>query len=85
MDIQLHETIVDRLPIRLGIWHLSHPAVIAGPRPVLDVFDETMLDRVVMDAIDVSLEIALVANLMLTETPLPDASFALAPAGSALV
>jgi hypothetical protein len=85
VDIQVREIALGRLPIRLGIWHFSHPAVVAGPRPVFDVFDETVLDRVVMDVIDVSLEVALVANLMLPEAPLPDAPFAFAAAGAALV
>jgi len=36
-----------------------------------------MLDRVVVNVIDVPLEIVVVANKMLPKTPLPDASFSL--------
>jgi hypothetical protein len=51
-------------------------------RPIPNPRNETMFDRVDMDVVDVTLEVALVANGMLPIAALPDAAFALGDAAA---
>jgi hypothetical protein len=46
-------------------------------RPIPDLRDQAMLDRIDVNVIDVTGEVALVSNGVLPIAPLPDATFAL--------
>ena len=49
--------------------------------PIFGVVSKTMLDRVKMDIIDVTLEISLISYRVLPKSPLPDSPFALGNPG----
>src|SRR4051812_24846770 len=50
------------------------------PRPGMRAFGRPMLDRIEVDVLQVSLQVILVADDMLPESPLPDATTAVPPA-----
>ncbi len=48
---------------------------IRGPRPLFNILGQSVLDRVVVNVIDVALQVVLVAYLVLPKPPLPDTDF----------
>ena len=56
----------------------SHPAVEAGVRPFMGTADVAMLDWVVVNVIEVSLVVVLIANRVFPKSRLPDATSTLA-------
>src|SRR5262245_50909407 len=62
-------------PIELVMTSLDE-AVKRGPRPILGTADETVLHGVVVDVVGVRIQIVLVADGVLNEPRLPDATTA---------
>jgi hypothetical protein len=54
-----------------------HVFVIRRPRPILQPLDQTVLDRIIVDVIHMSVKIALVMDPVLPESSLPDSGLAL--------
>ena len=67
-------------PIR-RIRPVFHKAVKARIRPIRDPRHKAMFDRIVVEVVAVNVEIALIANRMFPEPPLPDAPASIAVVG----
>jgi len=63
---------------------VTHKPMVRRPRPIFNSLCQPMLDRIIMNIIDVPVQIILVAYLMFPETPLPDAAFSLFLSGQTL-
>jgi hypothetical protein len=59
---------------------LAHPSVKTAVRPGVRTFRQTVLHRIVVNVIAVLCQVGLIANGVLPEAPLPDASPAILPA-----
>jgi hypothetical protein len=56
---------------------ISGIPLVGGPRPVFGSLHQTMLDRIVVDVVDVSLEVGFIPDLVLPEASLPNPSLSL--------
>jgi len=63
---------------------IAYKSMICRPRPIFNSVHQAVLDRIVVNIVDVLVQILLVPYLMFPETPLPYAAFSLSPARKAL-
>jgi len=72
--------VLDIMPGLARIDAISNISMVGRPRPIFYPLNKPVLDRIVMNVIDMALQVFFVANLMFPEPALPDAPFAFASA-----